>query len=129
MNLWSQIAWVALGGALGALGRTGLGIWMTERFTHAQLGTLCANIIGCLVMGTAKGLVTHHDWGSPEARAFLFSGLLGAFTTFSTFEADTVTLWQTDQRLLAISYCIGSVLLGLLAFGLGWWGSLKVASL
>lgn len=125
MNLATQIALVSAGGALGALCRTGLGAWMTARFDASYWGTLTANLIGCLIMGAARAAVTHMDWGSEQARAFLFSGLLGAFTTFSTFEADTVALWHNGQRTLAISYCVSSVLLGLLAFGLGWWLTTK----
>lgn len=126
VNLATQIALISAGGALGALGRTGLGAWMTSRFDASHWGTLAANLIGCLIMGAAKAAVTHMDWGSAQARAFLFSGLLGAFTTFSTFEADTVALWHNGQRILAISYCVSSVLFGLLAFGLGWWLTTKM---
>lgn len=116
-----KIALIATGGALGALVRAGLGGLILARFGHAPLGTLAANLIGCALMGAAKGAVELHQWGSPELRALVFAGFLGALTTFSTFEADGVALWQSGQRALSIFYVTGSVLGGLASFGLGWW--------
>lgn len=121
MAWWMDAGWVALGGAGGALGRTGLGALMTGWFGHSAWGTLAANVLGCFLMGAGRAAITHIDWGSPETRLLVFSGFLGAFTTFSTFEADTVALWTGGGRALAILYLVGSVLAGLLAFGLGWW--------
>lgn len=121
MAWWTEAGWVALGGALGALGRTGLGALVTGWLGHAAFGTFAANVIGCFLMGMGRAAVTNLDWGSPATRLLLFSGFLGAFTTFSTFEADTVSLWAQGPRALAVLYLVGSVLAGLLAFGLGWW--------
>ena len=85
-----------------------------------ELGTVAANLIGCFLMGAGKAAIAHLDWGSPEVRALVFSGFLGAFTTFSTFEADAVGLWQQGERALAALYLTGSVLGGVVAFGCGW---------
>lgn len=121
MNLWLKIGIVALGGAFGALCRTGLAELMAHRFDRGfAWGTLTANLVGCLLIGAARAAVEVADWGSLEMRTFVFSGFLGAFTTFSTFEADTVTLWQSGDRLLAATYLGTSVVGGLAFFGLGW---------
>ena len=121
MVWWSKAVWIALGGALGALGRTGLSegiaVWCGGR---SWVGTLVVNLIGCFVMGMAKGAVSALDWGSPEVRILLFAGVLGAFTTFSTFEADAVVLGERSVARAAL-YVAVSVAGGLAAFGAGWW--------
>ena len=71
-------------------------------------------------MGLAKGAVEVHGWGTAEMNAFVFSGMLGAFTTFSTFEENTVRLWRNGNELLAGGYLGVSVVGGLLAFLAGW---------
>lgn len=121
MSLAVKIMLIGLGGALGALARAFLGELMLLALSRVWVGTLAANFIGCLGMGLARGAVEAHGWGSPEVRLMLFAGFLGAFTTFSTFEADTVTLWQQGSRALAALYMMGSVAGGLGMFMLGWW--------
>ena len=124
MNLWSRIAIIAVGGAVGALGRTGLtalvamisGLGATGKI----LGTLVVNLCGCFGMGLAKGAVEMHGWGTAELNAFVFSGMLGAFTTFSTFEENTVRLWRNGNEALAGGYLGVSVVGGVLAFLAGW---------
>jgi CrcB protein len=121
MNLWVKIAVVAAGGALGALSRTGLTelctAWLGEDFPY---GTMSANLLGCLFIGMARAGVETMGWWDMSVRNFVFAGFLGAFTTFSTFEADTVTLWGAGEKWLALLYMGGSVVAGLLAFTLGW---------
>lgn len=119
-QLLLKIVMVASGGALGALARVGLGTLVAAWLGVAPLGTLAANLLGCLCMGAARGAVEIYDWGTLAQRTFLFSGFLGAFTTFSTFEADSVTIWQAGYRAMSALYIVGSVLGGLAAFGLGW---------
>ena len=125
MNLALKIAIVAVGGALGALGRTGLTAAVASVQSNAALsgkilGTMVVNLVGCFLMGTARSAVEVAGWGSAQMNAFLFSGFLGAFTTFSTFEANTLTLWRDGQRLAAAIYMGGSVAGGVVAFLLGW---------
>lgn len=121
MGALTRAALIALGGALGALGRVGVGELVASRFGKAELGTLAANLIGCFLMGAGKAAIAHLGWGSPEVRALVFSGFLGAFTTFSTFEADAFGLWQQGERMLAATYLTGSVVGGVGAFVFGWW--------
>ncbi len=110
---------VAAGGALGAVGRylvmSQLGHWLGTGFPY---GTLAVNIIGSFVMGglvEAMALV----WSpSQELRALLVVGLLGSFTTFSTFSLDVYVLFERGQMQAVALYMAGSVVLsiaGLLA--------------
>ena len=102
---------VAAGGALGAVGRylvmSQVGHWFGHGFPY---GTLVVNILGSLVMGLlveAWALV----WSpSPELRALLAVGVLGAFTTFSTFSLDTVVLYERGAFLSVGLYILGSVI-------------------
>ncbi len=122
-----KVLLVAVGGAVGALARFGVGelalMFAPERL---YLGTLTANVLGCLAFGALHATSEFTGWGTPETRALIFTGMLGAFTTFSTFEADTFNLWTQGQRLIAAAYVGGSVILGLLAFMLGWFVAAKI---
>ena len=116
---------IALGGALGALGRTGLTAVVASLVDGMAtpgkiLGTMAVNLLGCFLMGTARSAVEVAGWGTTQTHAFLFSGFLGAFTTFSTFEANTITLWREGERLAAGLYMTGSVAGGVIAFLVGW---------
>jgi len=123
MNLWAKIGLIALGGALGALCRTGLSEAIYARVGQDGFawGTLTVNLLGCFLIGMARAGVELLGWQSPELRTIIFAGFLAAFTTFSTFEADTVVLWQSGQRALAGVYLGVSVVGGLLALLLGWY--------
>ena len=103
---------VAVGGALGAVGRylvmSQVGHWFGHGFPY---GTLVVNILGSLIMGLlveAWALV----WSpAPEIRALLAVGFLGAFTTFSTFSLDVVVLYERDAFIAVGLYILGSVIL------------------
>jgi len=86
---------VAIGGALGSLARYGVsqGLQARALATRFPLGTLVANLTGCFVIGLLAGLVASErlDLRAP-AREFVFVGLLGGFTTFSSFGLDTLLL-------------------------------------
>lgn len=122
MSVWVKFGLVALGGALGAMARTGMSEAIGLRAGAAGFawGTLTVNLLGCVLIGMARAGMELVDWGSPEMRTIVFAGFLGAFTTFSTFEADAVLLWQGGQRALAALYLGLSVGGGLLAFLVGW---------
>ncbi len=87
------VGWVALGGAFGAVARFLISLWAIRRFGDAfPYGTLIVNVVGSFVLGVVAGLVARQA-GVPDAlRALLAVGFLGAFTTFSTFAVDTLTL-------------------------------------
>ena len=113
------LAYVALGGALGALARYGISGWVYDRMgENFPWGTLVVNVVGCLALGLVIRWL-QVSAVSPEVRPFLTIGLLGAFTTFSTFSFETVALLQEGQWLRAGLYMGGSVVLGLIAMVAG----------
>ncbi len=98
-------AWlaVAVGGALGALGRYGLSIWLAPvSVGRFPFPTLAANVLGCVLIGILHVLIVERALLPAIWRELLMIGVLGAFTTFSTFSIDTLGLWQNHQPLLAI---------------------------
>jgi CrcB protein len=112
-------AFVALGGALGALARYGLSGWVYDRLGEAfPWGTLVVNVVGCLLLGAAVRWL-QVSAAPPAVRPFLTIGLLGAFTTFSTFSYETVVLLQEGQWARAGLYVGGSVSVGLVAMVAG----------
>ncbi|WP_126636563.1 fluoride efflux transporter CrcB [Embleya hyalina] len=109
------LAVISLGGAIGALGRWGIAQAMPHAGTAFPWATLITNVLGCLLMGVLMG-VTPPD---PLLRPFLGTGVLGGFTTFSTFAIETRTLLAGHAWLQAWLYVAGSVVLGLTAVRLG----------
>lgn len=102
----SLLALVALGGALGAVSRYLL-VLASTRWNAAfgaapgfPLGVAIANILGGLLIGALAVALARN--GAP-ARAFLITGLLGGFTTFSAFSLDVVTLWENGRGDLALA--------------------------
>lgn len=110
---------IALGGALGAVARYGVTGWAQSiGGASFPLGTMTVNVAGSLALGFlfrwAEGVVL-----APELRQFLAIGLLGSFTTFSTFSYETVALLRSGDTVRAVAYAGGSVLLGLVGLLLG----------
>jgi CrcB protein len=111
--------YIAIGGAVGALARQGLGGWVQARAGERfPLGTLTVNVLGCLLLGIAIR-VFETARVSPELRAMIAVGVLGAFTTFSTYTYETVLLIQGGAWTRAFLYAVGSLALGLAAVHLG----------
>ncbi len=113
-NLFTGLM-VASGGALGALLRWGMGSVVGSVFGGPHWGTLGANLMGCFLIGFAHSAVTILNWGSADARLFLFTGLIGAFTTYSTFNHHIVELWSQNKG-LAVAYILITLLVGLLCY-------------
>lgn len=113
--------YVALGGGLGALARFALGGWVT---TWAGVGfpwpTFAINVLGSALLGFLNGRFTRVGT-SPETRAFLTIGLCGGFTTFSTFDYETLTLIQQGRMLLAAGYSASSVFSCITGVATGMW--------
>lgn len=99
-----MIRWLAVagGGVIGALARYGVNVLLAPvsvgRFPFA---TLSVNVLGCALIGVLHVLIVERAQLSPLWREFLMIGVLGAFTTFSSFTLDSVGLWQNHQPLLA----------------------------
>ncbi len=111
---------IAAGGALGALARYGVGLGTTRLFGHGfPVGTLAVNVLGSFFLGVLATLLAHRLHLGPEIRAFLVTGLLGAFTTFSAFSLDTVTLLERGQLPAAGLYVLASIVLAVAALVIG----------
>jgi CrcB protein len=106
-----QLMLVGLGGALGAVARWKTGAWVLHHTANWQfpLSTLLVNVVGCLVAGVLAGAVVKLDAFTPDARLFLFTGLLGGFTTFSAFGVETVYLLRRAEYGVALTYVALSV--------------------
>jgi len=113
MRSYLPILLVALGGALGALARYGLGWLVQGNRGHFPYGTLVVNILGCLAMGVLMGLVSPNI-AKPGHRLFIGIGFLGAFTTFSTFSYEALSLFQHNNPTGGLLY-IGLSMAGSLA--------------
>ncbi|MBL8504836.1 MAG: fluoride efflux transporter CrcB [Methylobacillus glycogenes] len=110
-----HICLVALGGALGSLARYKLSGLILQQAAQLKfpLGTFTVNILGCLVIGALAGLAERSGSFSTEWRLFLFTGLLGGFTTFSAFGLETMMLVKQGEWVIALSYISLSIIVGL----------------
>jgi CrcB protein len=115
-----EYLWVALGGALGALARYAAGVWIYERLgTRFPYGTFAINVTGCFLIGLSLTVLDAHMDLSPAWRLAIPTGFIGAYTTFSTFEYETLRAAQHGQMGTAVLYFGSSLALGLLAVWLG----------
>jgi CrcB protein len=103
-----------MGGGVGAVARWTVSAAVLHYTVDWKfpLSTFLVNIIGCLAAGVLGGLVIKHDMFGPEARLFLFTGLLGGFTTFSAFGLETVYLLRRQEFAVAVGYVLSSMLCG-----------------
>jgi len=105
----------AAGGVLGALARWGVGAALPHPAGSWPWATLLVNLTGCLVLGLLIAALFARHPGSPWLRPFLGTGVLGGFTTFSTFTVDAVQLTDAGAVGTAVGYVVVSVVGGLLA--------------
>ena len=108
-----MIWYVALGSAVGGVGRYLMSLWLGS--TSFPWATLAINIIGSFLLGFLLKIPLLPSSMSPEVRAMLTVGFCGGFTTFSTFTAETIRLAQDGSWPKAAAYISASVLLGLVA--------------
>jgi CrcB protein len=105
---------VALGGASGALLRSGVDALTVRLGIAAPAGTLAVNAVGSFAAGVVATLIA--DRVLPEtARPLLLTGLFGGFTTFSAFALQLARMGEKGELLPLIAYAVGSILIGLLA--------------
>ena len=112
---------VGVGGGLGALARYYIASWVQPAGVLFNWGIFAVNISGGLMMGMIVEAGALKLNLSPELRTFLTVGILGGYTTFSTFSLDSVLLLQKGEYLQAAAYVIGSVVLSILALCAGLW--------
>lgn len=112
--------YVALGGAIGAVGRFGLHALIAPEPGKFPTATFVANVLGCFLMGIIYVLIVEKQFVNPNLRPFVMVGFLGAFTTFSSFAIEALSLWHAEQISLAITYALGSLFSCLLAVWVGY---------
>jgi len=119
----TQALFIATGGAIGAL----LRFWLSTG-VHALLGrgfpygTLAVNVVGSLAIGWLYVMLIERMSAGPELRSLILVGLLGAFTTFSTFSIETLNLIEDGEQvkalmniLLSVSLCLAACWAGMIA--------------
>jgi CrcB protein len=113
---------IAIGGAMGAMGR----YWVSScllpissyKFPYA---TFSVNVVGSLLMGILYVIIVERGGLPEQARHLLMVGFLGAFTTFSTFSLDAISLWQNGGQTMALIYVFSTVFSCLLAIIVAIW--------
>jgi CrcB protein len=119
---------VALGGALGSIARHGLNHVVHQRYLSSTFpaGIFAINVLGSALVGGIAGLIASGRWSAPyETRLFLIVGLLGGFTTFSSFSLDTLALVRDGHAGQAAFNVVGQVGLSLV----GVWAGYRLAHL
>lgn len=117
----STVFLVALGGAVGSVSRYLFGVWIqsASRSVDFPFGTLAVNLIGCFVIGFLSQLAETRGAFTPEMRGLIFIGILGGFTTFSSFGNDTLNLFRDGETVNALVNVGANVILGLALVWLG----------
>ncbi|WDH76390.1 fluoride efflux transporter CrcB [Exiguobacterium marinum] len=106
--------YVGLAGAVGALARYGLGLLVDSFETSPfPVATLFINLIGSFLLGWLTHRFLHAGKPSPQIVTIVGTGMIGSFTTFSTFSVETIQLVENDHALLAVAYVFLSITLGL----------------
>ena len=118
---------VLAGGGIGALLRYIVALAVASRYSgRFALGTFFINVSGSFLIGLLMALFTERFTGHPNWRLFLVTGVLGGYTTFSSFEYETLVTAQSGFPLVAAFYVVSSVAAGYAAV---WLGSLLVVRL
>jgi len=118
-NPWGISLLVGLGGFAGSVARYGLSV-TSQRFSiEWPLGTLTANVLGCLAIGILTGLSARGETLSPEIRLALATGFCGGFTTMSSMIYETAEMIRASEYLHATVYVAGTFLLSMTAFVMG----------
>jgi CrcB protein len=112
--LVAKIVLLLAGGAVGTLCRYGVTVWLSRIVPSFPLGVLAVNVTGSFLIGLCWCLGEAFHF-SVQARAFLFTGLFGGFTTFSSFSLDTMELFRAGDYKMAIVNILLNNTTGLIA--------------
>ena len=116
-----NLLYIGVGGFMGAIAR----FWLSGRVQDLSgsigfpYGTLAINLVGCFLLGILSYLIDVRGMFTPEVRSLLIIGLLGAFTTFSTFSMETFNLLAAGESVRALLNISSSVIFGLAAVWAG----------
>ena len=122
MTRWMGMLLVGSGGGLGSIARylTGAFVHQTLGVSGFPLGTAIVNVIGCFAIGLLGGLFEVRQAFGPEARLFLLVGVLGGFTTFSSYAYETLALARDAEFARAAINVVAQTALGLAGAWLGY---------
>ena len=112
---------IGIFGAMGAVSRAALSNWIKS--STYTLGTLCANLLGCALLGIMTGVGLHSSLIPEHWRIPIAAGFLGSLTTFSTFTLENLKLLEAQQWKLFLLHFILQLLLGLVLAACGLYGS------
>lgn len=112
---------VALGGAIGASLRYGAGLMLAKPHMLFPWPTWWVNVMGCLCAGVFFALSQKYTFLQQEARLLLMVGVLGGFTTFSSFGLETFQLLKQGAVSIAVSYVVSSLMVGVIMLALGFY--------
>ena len=111
---------IGVGGALGANARYLLGSWVSTQWgAHFPVATLLINVSGSWALGVYLTLVTERFTRHEATRLLVATGLLGAYTTFSTFSVEALHLIETGDVVAGLNYVVASVVLSIVACAIG----------
>ena len=119
---------VGAGAAIGAWLRWGLTLWLNTRNASVPLGTLAANLIGGFLVGLAVAYFSRHTDLSPAWQLFAVTGFLGGLTTFSTYSAEVVTLFERGDFISALTVALAHLIGSFALTALGIWTYRTIAT-
>lgn len=118
--VFEKVLLISVGAILGANARYWIGDWIAQKWgTSFPYGTLIINITGSFLIGLFISLTTERITIDPRWRYMIVVGFLGAYTTFSTYTLESMNLFERGQWQLGLLDVLGSVIIGLVAVGLG----------
>jgi CrcB protein len=116
---WDVLVAIAIGGVIGAECRYGIDRWLPPGHDGFPWATFTINVLGCLLMGALMVVLTEIVAAHRLARPFLGVGILGGFTTFSSFAVDAERLIDARRDAVALTYVAGTLVVAAVALALG----------
>lgn len=115
-----NIALVAIGGAIGSVARYLVGVWGVKLAgPNFPWGTITVNVVGAFLIGLMVEMIARRFDASSEVRVFIVTGILGGFTTWSSFTLDAVVLFERGDLGLAAVYLLASLIVSFAAIFAG----------